>query len=487
MKETKENRIILGKNALFNILRVLFNLVLPVLVFPYVSRRLGPANLGMVDFATAVVSYFLMFATMGIPVYGRIACAKVRNQEQRLQKTVCELMYIGLLLDAVTILTLLLAVFLVPRFHAYRVLLLLNGLTVLVSAVSLEWLHGALERYQYIALRTMGLKLLSVALIFLLVHSPQDAVLYTAINVLVQVLTAFMDLALVRKHVRFFPLKELNLRRHFTPVLMFFTSSVAVTIAAHTDTVMLNLISGEYHTGLYTFSARIKSMLLALMSAGLDVVIPRLSLAYHEGRHRDFRTLLRTVGLFTFVVACAMWAFFTAFSWEAVNILGSAAYESAAAIVMALVLSLPVLSFNFTLGIGVLHTIGRERLYARTMLISCLVNIIANLLLIPRFQGVGAAAATLVSETVNLALYYRYSRDYLKDTFSHSRCLPILAAAVAAGALCYVGKAYLLPGQPLWQMLVFLIVYLIIYCPLVLLISKDARQFVNNMLKERER
>lgn len=46
---------------------------------PYVSRILQPVRTEKVFFATSVISYFLMFAQLGIPTYGIWACTEVRE------------------------------------------------------------------------------------------------------------------------------------------------------------------------------------------------------------------------------------------------------------------------------------------------------------------------------------------------------------------------------------------------------------------------
>ena len=41
--------------------------IFPLITYPYVSRILGPENIGKVSFAASVVYYFAMFAQLGIP------------------------------------------------------------------------------------------------------------------------------------------------------------------------------------------------------------------------------------------------------------------------------------------------------------------------------------------------------------------------------------------------------------------------------------
>ena len=64
--------------------------IFPLITFPYVSRILLPEGTGTVSFATSVVTYFALFAQLGIPTYGIRACAKVRDDKEALSRTVQE-------------------------------------------------------------------------------------------------------------------------------------------------------------------------------------------------------------------------------------------------------------------------------------------------------------------------------------------------------------------------------------------------------------
>ena len=69
-------------NFMMNIILTMSSFIFPLITFPYVSRILLPTGTGKVSFATSVVSYFSMFAQLGIPTYGIRACAKVRENRE---------------------------------------------------------------------------------------------------------------------------------------------------------------------------------------------------------------------------------------------------------------------------------------------------------------------------------------------------------------------------------------------------------------------
>ena len=107
-------------NFVMNIILTLSGFIFPIITFPYVSRILLPVGTGKVSFATSVVSYFSMFAQMGIPTYGIRACAKVRDDKDKLSKTAQEIIIINSIMCLIIYVLFLISIAIVPRFREDR-------------------------------------------------------------------------------------------------------------------------------------------------------------------------------------------------------------------------------------------------------------------------------------------------------------------------------------------------------------------------------
>ena len=88
-------------NFIMNALLTMSQFIFPLITFPYVSRILSPEGIGKVSFATSVISYFAMFAQLGIPTYGVRTCAKVRDDKRELSRTVQELFIINIAMSII--------------------------------------------------------------------------------------------------------------------------------------------------------------------------------------------------------------------------------------------------------------------------------------------------------------------------------------------------------------------------------------------------
>lgn len=124
-------------NIIMNMLLTMSSFIFPLITFPYVSRILLPEGTGKVSFATSLISYFSMFAQLGIPTYGIRACAKVRDNREELTRTAQELLIINLIMSVVLYIVFFGAILLVPRLHNERNLYVIVSCTIILTSIGM--------------------------------------------------------------------------------------------------------------------------------------------------------------------------------------------------------------------------------------------------------------------------------------------------------------------------------------------------------------
>ena len=102
-----QNRKSIKKNFIMNIILTCSQYIFPLITFPYVSRVLLASGNGKLNFALSVVNYFIMFASLGIPMYGIKACSVVRENKLKLSKTVKELLILNFITSTISFIVLL--------------------------------------------------------------------------------------------------------------------------------------------------------------------------------------------------------------------------------------------------------------------------------------------------------------------------------------------------------------------------------------------
>lgn len=468
-------------NVLLNIIRLVSSLLLPMISYPYISRVLGPAQLGKVDFSISIINYFAIIACLGIPSYGIICCSKVRNDKKKLKKTIAELLTINFALTFISYLALFVMVAAVPAFHSRQNEILIYSISLLFTTIGIDWLYSALEVFKYITIRSIAFKAVSMVLMLLLVKSPDDYLVYEYILVFSSVGSNVLNFIHARHFIDFRGVKVSELSKHFTPILMFAAASIASTINANTDTVMLGFLKNNYEAGLYGFSIKFKNILVSINNAALTVMIPRLSCYAGQHNMKQFDALLKKASDSVMAIACGIPIFFCVFANETIILIGGDSYLKATWTMVVLNLCVIVLGATWIMGVGVLQTYGRQNLYAKTLWIAVVINVCVNILLIPHFGATGAAAATLITEISNAIMFYHYSKDVLCGNI---RWLPygklLVVALVASCAIKYAAKFFTL--NILIELIIAAVFYGVLYGGAVLMLLPNVRSIALQVL-----
>ncbi len=84
-----------GRNYLYNLGYQILIMVLPLITTPYVSRVLGATNLGTYSFAQSISSYFILFGSIGVALYGQRQIAYYQNDIKKRSQVFWELSSFG--------------------------------------------------------------------------------------------------------------------------------------------------------------------------------------------------------------------------------------------------------------------------------------------------------------------------------------------------------------------------------------------------------
>ena len=240
-------------NAVLTVSGFLF----PLITFPYVFRILLPEGIGKVTMATSLIAYFSMFAQLGIPTYGIRACAVVRDDREKLTKTVHELLGINLFMALVSYVLLVLAVMLIPRLQEEKTLYFVVSISILLNSLGMEWLYKALEQYTYITVRSIVFKIIALAATFLLIHAESDYNIYGGITIFAASASNLLNLLNAGRYVSLRRPEGCDWRCHLKPVAVFFALSCAATVYTNLDALMLGFMTTDADVGFYEAAVKV--------------------------------------------------------------------------------------------------------------------------------------------------------------------------------------------------------------------------------------
>ena len=422
-------------NFIMNAILTMSSFLFPLITFPYVSRVLLPVGTGKVSFATSLITYFNMIAMLGIPTYGIRACAKVRDNREELTRTAHELLMINLIMSVLAYIALGAALLFVPRLREDRVLYVLISLTIILTAIGMEWLYKALEQYTYITIRSILFKFVALICMFLLVHEQKDYVIYGGITIFAASASNILNFINVHKYIDLRPVGGYNLKKHMKPVAIFFAMSCATTIYTNLDTVMLGFMKTDEEVGYYNAAVRIKTILVSIVTSLGTVLLPRASYYIEHGQMNDFRRISRKALNFVFLFASPLMIYFMLFAKEGIYFLSGNAYAGSIVPMQVIMPTLLLIGITNILGIQILVPMGRENVVLYSEIAGAVIDLALNAILIPRMASAGAAIGTLAAEFVVFLVQYAALRTEIADGF-HSIHYGNIVIGIAIGTGC---------------------------------------------------
>jgi O-antigen/teichoic acid export membrane protein len=423
------------KNFILNILKILINLIFPLITFPYISRILLPEGIGKITYVQSINNYFLLFINLGIPLYGIREIAKVRNNKLEKSKVFSEIFFLN-------IITTILGVIVYICFYSLNIIkndkeiFLIFSLVLLFNFLSVDWFFQGIEDYQYITIRTVVIKILSALFLFIFVKKNSDVYIYSVIVVFSLVGSNFFNIVRALKLVDL-KLKRINIKRHLKGIFIIFSMNLAISIYTNLDSVMLGSYGSKYSLGIYSAASKIIALVMGIVTSLGAVLLPRISNYIEEKKEEEIKQILeKTLSFLLFlIIPSIVGIYFTANE----IILLFAGKEYLEAITTLKILSLIILFIGFSnfIGIQILYPRGEEKKIFYSVLVGAITNFSLNLYLIPRYYQNGAAFATCVAEFTVVVIQIFLGYKYLKFQKFNYNNFKFLIASFIMGAILY--------------------------------------------------
>lgn len=392
----------LTRNFLYNLFQQGLNVALPLLTVPYLSRVLGPEGLGLVAFSGSIVQYFILLGGMGLALYGNRAVARVRQDNEERSRTFWEIFSLRASLTTIALFCFLISLLAFKPAHIE--VYIVQSVLILASALDLSWLFMAMEDFRRIAIRNTAIRLIGLALIFILVRQPGDFVKYALITVLTELAGQGVYWIQIRSLVQKPERGKLSLGRHLPPAGKLFIPQLAIQVYVVLDKTMLGLLSNLAEVALYAQPQKIIKALLMLVTTLGTVMLPRMSHLYANKREGEFRDYARKSLLFTLYGTFLFSALTFAISPAFIPLFLGKAFSKSAVVFQVLSPVIVLIGLSNVLGIQMLLPMGKERLFSVSVITGAVVNFSGNLILIPRYGATGAAFSTLLAEFLVTAI-----------------------------------------------------------------------------------
>lgn len=392
----------------------LFNLI----TYAYLARVILPEGFGSINFAAALISFFLLAVNYG---FDTAAIRDISTNPEKLSNYLINVTLTKIILALISYTVLSILVSILNTSIINQQVILIYGLSLFSNAIMMGWAYQALEETLPLTIAQLFAGVLNLIAVVILIHNSSQLIETIWILVISGFINSCLIIIFLYKYVNptnliIDPKLIKNLFKESSPIAL---SLIMICIYYNLDQVMLGFMASKTDVAFY--SAGYKIFLVAIIPSSiiLNAFFPQLSKAKDDIAARSelmkkYSVLMFGGGMFIAMIGIL-------FSEQIIlNVFGTL-YKESVLLFSILMINSILVFINMTYGNPLLAW-KMDKKYLIAISAGAFSNIILNFLLIPYHHAIGAVIATICSEVLVLfgVAYYHYSFTqelYLKKLF----------------------------------------------------------------------
>lgn len=384
------------KNYIYNLSYQLLILFLPFITTPYLARTLGAAGTGVYSFTISIVTYFILFGSLGLSLYGQREIAYNQDNIERKSKIFWELIILRLIFMLISSMVFFFMFVKSGEYAQYYRILLFQ---LFASCLDITWFYQGIEEFKKIVIRNFLLKIINIVLIFLLIKNSEDVSKYIFIYVLDTFIGNLILWFNIKKNLSKVKISELKIFSHLKQTVLLFIPQIAIQLYTVLDKTMIGIILKDMtEVGYYEQSQKLIKMLLTVVTSIGTVLLPRMAHFFANGNSDEIKKYMYLTFQFVFLLTFPLLFGLIAIASDFVPIFFGDGYDK---VIVILRLMSPIILFigmSSIIGNQYLLTTKKQKQYTFSVLCGAMINFLLNCVLIGRYFSYGATIATVLAE-----------------------------------------------------------------------------------------
>lgn len=416
------------KNFLLQGLYQVLSMLLPLITIPYISRILGAEGIGIYSYTYAIVNYFVLFAKMGIHLYGNRTIASVRGDKEKLSQTFWDLFLLHILFSVISLLSY--AIYISIAISKYKMISIIQGIYIISQLIDISWFYFGLEKFKLTVSRNILVKALTLVFIFLFVRCEEDTWKYVAILSTGSVFGESITWLSIRRYVFFRKPNWKEIKQHIWPMIFFFVPSITVSLYTQMDKIFIAYFSSTEQVGYYENAEKITRLVVGVICALGTISFPHITNLLAKGEEARCKEFLKKSIKFVIWISIALAFGIAGVAGEFVPIFFGTYFSASIPILSVLTICIPFQAIAEIIRSQFLLPNHKDRAYMISIFCGAVTNIILNLIFIPRYGALGAVVGTVAAEMLVCITQMIEARYVISSYFYIKSSIPFLILGI---------------------------------------------------------
>lgn len=407
-------RTSLAKNAIYKVILNVFNLLVPLFVGPYIAGLLSPELYGIYNRVYAEFQVFFIIGAFGIYNYGVREISKVRNNEKKFRSIFTSLFVIGILSNLIV--TIFYVIYFMVRGNGIdRYVYLVMIIQMVSNMFYIEFVNEAVENYQFIAFKTILIRLAYLVAIFLFVRKPTDVIVYSIIVCMTVLLNNLASFIYLKKRYKF-DFHNVQILCHIFPLIVNLIFVNVELLYSQLDKILLGAVVSDIAVTEYTLPTTLVGMISTIPLSLITVAIPRLSTYIGEGDIIKYTDTLKNTCRVYMAILIPMSFGVMVLSKEIMWLYSKDVYTYVYPVLICAAISRIIYGYQSIMTYLVMYVNGLEKQLTLFLLGGGIANIILNgiLIILKCFTPLTALITTMISVLIFIFSANKYAQKNLQ-------------------------------------------------------------------------
>lgn len=372
-------------------------MITPLITAPYLSRVFGADGIGSYSYASSIVSYFTIVASLGTASFGKREISYAQDNIYRRSKVFWETELVSIVSVAICSLIYLGYIYYTEKNIIYYILIF-NLLSV---AADITWLFQGLEEFKKFLLRSFFIKIVSICYIFLFVKNKSDLPVYVFGIAFFAFFGNVILWLYLPQYICKIKMSDLDPRKSIKEIVQLFIPTIAVQIYTVLDKTMIGLLTNNsFENGYYEQAEKMSKIALSILQSVSTVVAPRICSLYSNDKKDEIEKYMYKSYNFIWLLGTAISFGLMGISANIVPWFYGDGYDPVINLLSILgFLAIPI-GINNVTSFQYLIPTKRQNIFTKTVFIGAITNFCLNAILIPKWYSVGAAIGSVAAESV---------------------------------------------------------------------------------------
>jgi PST family polysaccharide transporter len=394
-----ERKILLKNTFSLSILQFA-NYVLPLITIPYVVRVIGPDKFGLISFAQAFATYFLLIVNYGFDLSATREISSNRDDKNTLVRIYSNVLFTKAFLFTLCTLIFTSSIFLIPKFRENILVFIVSYLIVAGYVLFPTWFFQGLEKLYITSIFNFIVKLLFTIGIFVFVKNKDDfylvPLLMSSGQIFAGTLALLYSLRLLGWKIHLPRLKDITveLKNGFSV----FISLVFINFYTISNTFILGFFAPHENVGYFASGSK-----LVLVFHTLALGPLAQSLYPHVGKilRNDLNRGIEYIKKFSVIVTALTLPasiFLLIFAPILVKIFLGDQYLPSINVVRILSFFPFIIGLSILYGIQTTLNLKMDKDFLKVVMGGSIINLLLNVLLDYKLAEIGSSVSWLITE-----------------------------------------------------------------------------------------